>query len=120
MYYNLIYLSKHKTLTVSELEELLKEARKNNAQHEVTGILYYDDKHFIQLIEGPKTNILQLYNNLLKDNRHQEFNLQELKETPARGIPEFYMKYTRNLEEFLTYVKSETVRTTIQNIIQPT
>jgi len=57
------------------LVELLIQSREKNARLEITGLLVYGNREFIQLLEGNKTEIFSLYDTIVKDSRHQQVNL---------------------------------------------
>ncbi|MGB9097909.1 diguanylate phosphodiesterase [Erwinia sp.] len=61
---------------VKALEKLLLKANKNNAAHEVTGILLFNGTHFFQLLEGPEAAVHALYDRICRDKRHH--NLVEM------------------------------------------
>lgn len=71
MYYYLVYLS---SATVKmedrDLQRLLKKSRKNNELIGVTGLLMYIDGNFIQVIEGEKDTVMNLYRKIARDSRH--------------------------------------------------
>ncbi|MFW5944412.1 MAG: BLUF domain-containing protein [Bacteroidota bacterium] len=93
---HLVYVSfASKPLSEKELEALLKEIRKRNEQHEVTGLLLYNDLNFIQIIEGVADTIHELYNIIDQDNRHT--NVVKLLEEPIekRAFPDWSMGYRK-------------------------
>jgi hypothetical protein len=55
----------------SELVELLKVSRKANALRSVTGILLYDDRVFIQLLEGQTSDVNIIMDKITTDKRHE-------------------------------------------------
>lgn len=70
--YNLVYLSKA-TDQFSEdedLSDILRASRKNNRARDVTGMLLYSDGGFIQALEGPKDEVMDLYEKIDEDPRH--------------------------------------------------
>lgn len=52
------------------LQALLLTARQHNARHDITGMLLYADGHFIQVLEGEKPVIDELYQHIQNDSRH--------------------------------------------------
>jgi len=67
----LIYVSSAVTLFSEQtLNEMLILARNANRRHQITGLLLYKDGNFMQVIEGNKNDIEQLYNNICRDRRH--------------------------------------------------
>lgn len=70
--YMLAYVSSATVLfTDKELVELLEISRKNNALRGITGMLLYKDGNFMQFLEGPKQQVLQLVEKIKNDPRHR-------------------------------------------------
>jgi hypothetical protein len=59
-------------LQESDIQALLTEARKNNSSKLITGLLFYFDEKFLQLIEGEEKEVTTLYGAIEKDKRHQK------------------------------------------------
>lgn len=74
--YELCYTSKAKgILSNSELNNIIKEARKKNKKNNVTGCLIYHEHNFYQILEGTKDNVLKVMESIKKDNRHYDIKL---------------------------------------------
>jgi len=58
-------------MTDAELLDLLKAARRRNAEHDITGVLLYSDGTFIQVLEGEDDSLDRIFNSILKDPRHK-------------------------------------------------
>ena len=58
-------------MTAADIERLLQKANERNSQHDITGILLCYDGSFMQYIEGPETNLLQIYDIITADPNHQ-------------------------------------------------
>lgn len=56
----------------NEIGELASQAAKKNAENDITGVLMAKGGMFFQIIEGPEENIDRLFNNILKDPRHEK------------------------------------------------
>ncbi|MHA7056399.1 BLUF domain-containing protein [Aquimarina sp. M1] len=59
-------------LSDSDLKRILDISRKNNKKSNITGCLIYYKNVFFQLIEGPKNEVLPLYDKIKKDERHAD------------------------------------------------
>ncbi|MEQ8240260.1 MAG: BLUF domain-containing protein, partial [Cyclobacteriaceae bacterium] len=71
MIYYLLYVSHtDNTFSQGELELLLNESRTNNKKFEITGMLIYLKNQFIQILEGEKETVLNLYHKITQDQRH--------------------------------------------------
>lgn len=72
MVYYLVYLSTATDLFSKEdLVSILTVSRANNSAHAITGILLYHNGNIIQVLEGEKGKVRNLYNKIGKDARHK-------------------------------------------------
>lgn len=70
MFY-LIYVSAAtKHMDTEELMLLLEQAREKNSHLEITGMLLYKSKSFMQMLEGEKETVLALYETIRNDERN--------------------------------------------------
>ena len=58
------------------LEEMVEAANLKNSQANVTGILLFNGTHFFQLLEGPESTVVPIYDAICTDPRH--YNVVEL------------------------------------------
>ena len=90
----LIYASTAKNpFTSEQLVELLKKSREKNQRLNITGMLLYFDKSFIQVLEGEAAAVDGLYETITKDERHVNISLIFRREIPAREFPEWEMGF---------------------------
>ncbi|MFD0763282.1 BLUF domain-containing protein [Mucilaginibacter lutimaris] len=91
LYYTVYVSTPTRTLDDDGLRELLKVSRDLNSRFDVTGMLICLPENYIQLIEGPKPHIDQLYNNIQRDKRHMR--VTTLREGPIeqRYFPDWAM-----------------------------
>ena len=54
----------------SSLDKIHSTAMDFNKKNLITGCLLYHEGKFVQLLEGPKRNVINLYENIVKDTRH--------------------------------------------------
>ncbi len=70
--YRLVYVSSAvEGFAETELENLLKQCRRNNESAGVTGMLLYKDGNFMQCLEGPKEAVQTLATRIRLDPRHR-------------------------------------------------
>jgi hypothetical protein len=73
--YYLIYTSRTRdSWSNTELIELLKKSWTNNKRNDVSGMLVYIVDRFIQLIEGERSVVLDTFNRIRQDPRHEGIN----------------------------------------------
>ncbi len=69
--YHLVYLSAATDeFSEDDLTDILAASRRNNPKRDITGMLLYSDGGFIQALEGPKQEVLDLYEKIEQDPRH--------------------------------------------------
>lgn len=99
MLYELIYRSKATDdITDNDLKEILAVARKFNGENGITGCLLYNNKQFLQLIEGEFDTLMALYEKIKTDERHEDVLLLHMRETEYRIYPEWTMAF-KSLDE---------------------
>jgi hypothetical protein len=54
-----------------DIRDILKTSRENNSKNSVTGMLISKDKYFLQYIEGPEAQIVELFDKIKNDERHR-------------------------------------------------
>lgn len=73
MLFSLLYVSKAtRPFTEQQLVDLLQVAREKNQRIEITGLLLYKDDKFMQILEGEKDVVLELFRKIACDPRHYE------------------------------------------------
>jgi hypothetical protein len=72
----LVYASAaRQEFTTPELAELLARARERNTELEVSGLLLYKSRSFLQVLEGERDHVDPLYERIGKDRRHDHILL---------------------------------------------
>lgn len=87
-----------------EIEQILSEARHNNATAEIGGVLFYDNGYFFQCLEGHRDAVVQTYQRVCADTRHKNPKVLLNGFTKRRLFENWSMKYlapNENLQSFL-------------------
>jgi hypothetical protein len=110
MTFQLCYASKttspdHQVL--SDLREILGEARDFNILHQVRGVLCFADEHFFQCLEGEESVILRLLDKLYKDSRHQQIKLFRALQIERGHFSQWSMKYVRRNSKIKQFFESK-------------
>lgn len=94
MIYYLIYLSAATHLfSEQELADILTVSRTNNSKLNVTGILLYSKGNILQVLEGDKQVINDLYDKIANDGRHINVIRLATSEFPERSFAEWTMGF---------------------------
>lgn len=72
MPYQIIYSSESATpMQADDLQEILEQARRSNAEKGIAGALIYVDGVFLQVLEGEMQAVQELMSKISKDFRHE-------------------------------------------------
>ena len=73
------------------IDDIVNVSIENNKKMSITGVLCFDDKYFLQWVEGPRSSINDLYCRLIKDDRHKELVLLDYSPISSRNFPHWSM-----------------------------
>jgi hypothetical protein len=77
----LVYVSNAvQLMSRSDLTALLEQARAINRDFDITGMLLYKDRSFLQVLEGPEQSVRTIYARIMRDTRHEK--VKKLYEQP--------------------------------------
>ncbi len=85
--------------TDQELKNLLMGARERNKHNQITGLLIYKNRTFMQVLEGEQQQVHELFDKIKKDPRNN--GMVKLIEQPIlkRDFAQWYMGF-ENLEHY--------------------
>ena len=94
MLYSLAYESQASVpFTEPDLLDLLGLSRAKNAERGVTGILLYRQGTFLQVLEGPRERVEEIYATIAADPRHHAVDTVLVEERRERRFPEWTMGF---------------------------
>jgi hypothetical protein len=94
MTYQIIYSSQaNAPMSMSELEEILVDARAGNEKRNITGALIYVDGVFLQVLEGDKDVLRRLMHSIAADTRHSSVTVFHEAEVEQRLFSSWRMAY---------------------------
>ena len=84
------YIGKEEDINLV-LDDIVKKSKINNPAHGITGLLFYHNQRFIQVLEGERDALEGLMSILEKDNRHK--NIQRIldQQVKKRGFMDWNM-----------------------------
>ena len=82
-------------LQASDLEDIHRTARDQNALDGITGLLVFNGTHFLQIVEGSEMAIDELIERLRKHPRHTGCQIRDRRKVEARSFPEWSMELVR-------------------------
>lgn len=84
-------------MNTEELNALLAESKNKNAEKNITGMLLYRDRYFIQVLEGEEDVVTDLYERIKEDPRHTNVLLVSKDKIEERSFGDWSMGY-KNLD----------------------
>lgn len=95
------YLSEAQArVNVWGLTEIVDVSIKRNTLSSLTGILFFDQGYFGQILEGSRDAVEETWGRIQKDSRHRNIEFLGITEIKERRFPEWSMKLF-NADEFL-------------------
>lgn len=73
------------------LDQILEQSRRNNPPRGITGLLCFTSDVFVQVIEGGRDEVCDLYNAIVCDSRHKGVRLLSYEEIAERRFPGWSM-----------------------------
>ena len=92
MLVRLLYASQPaKPLDNGIVDSILETSRKNNPARGITGLLCFGEGLFMQVLEGGRDEVCELYNTIVRDARHANVRLLSYEEIPERRFGSWTM-----------------------------
>lgn len=92
MLVRLLYASRATTPTdTSVYDSILEQSRARNPKLGITGILCFSENLFIQVLEGGRDEVCELYNTIVRDGRHQHVRILSFEEIRERRFGSWTM-----------------------------
>ena len=108
--HQIVYYSiSEKIITEKIISEIIETSRKNNSRKDITGCLLYHDRVFLQLLEGKKEAVNELYEIIKKDERHSNITLIIEEDLTQQIFPNWSMafsKFHNNMGDMDKFVES--------------
>jgi Sensors of blue-light using FAD len=73
------------------LDAILKQSRKNNARHGITGMLCFSNGVFVQVVEGGRAEVSRLMNAIIRDERNIDVEILSFEEISERRFGNWNM-----------------------------
>jgi len=100
-----------------DIEDIVQQSARNNAELDVTGVLMASGKMFFQVLEGPPEHVDLVYRNIVRDERHVNVLLINSEENlQYRLFPEWPMRMVDlGLE---TDMRRDSLRLILETVIE--
>ena len=90
-----IYISTASGIDSEAIESILESCRRNNRERNVTGLLLYNGRNFLQLLEGDVQDLSWVMARIEADPRHTGLSVMEDIAVSERACPDWLMRHVR-------------------------
>lgn len=87
-----LYISTAPSLTRDDVDSILASSQRNNPVRGVTGLLLYNGRNFLQLLEGEESELVSLMVKISHDPRHTGISMIGRKMVEERACPDWAMR----------------------------
>lgn len=87
-----LYISTAPTLPREEVDAILSTSARNNSARGITGLLLFNSRNFLQLLEGEEAEVAGLMERITCDPRHSGVLVLDRRGIAARTCPDWAMK----------------------------
>lgn len=94
-------------VTDDDLRQILESSRSNNSKAGITGVLCGSGSHFIQVLEGPENDLIQLYSRIIDDPRHYDCVLIGIAPVAERMFQQWAMGYLKSSASEVRFNRTE-------------
>ena len=96
--YNLVYMSEARmgpttADTLQAVDDILAKARDRNATVDVTGALLFTEGRFVQVLEGERDKVREIFDRIGSDTRHAEVEILSAQYSDRRRVKEESMAF---------------------------
>lgn len=92
--HQLLYVSHAaRDIPASDLDDILAVGRANNLARDLSGILVHVDGGFLQILEGQRDAVMQMYGRIAEDRRHSHPRVLVDRPITARSFPGWSLGY---------------------------
>ena len=78
-------------LSSAVLDSILEQSSRRNPAHGLTGMLCFTDDLFVQVIEGGRDEVCEVFNAIVRDPRHRQVRLLAFEEITERRFGNWTM-----------------------------
>ncbi|MEL6335564.1 MAG: BLUF domain-containing protein [Pseudomonadota bacterium] len=117
----LVYYSERNPSVSLDMRSLMAACHRNNAASNITGILHYNGRQFLQVLEGGRAEVSAIYHRIAADPRHFNIILIDCSEARERLFPTWAMGLHESSDDkskdiFLRYFASNEVNPETVNV----
>jgi Sensors of blue-light using FAD len=87
------HLSQDEALLKKEIETIIEASIRRNAPEYITGVLLFDGRDFMQILEGEEAAVMTTFERISRDPRHSDVTVIETAVIAERECGSWWMRY---------------------------
>jgi Sensors of blue-light using FAD. len=91
--YRIIYASRAEGVSKQDINDILAACERNNPRRHITGMLLFDNGHFLQLLEGRRAAVSERLLKIARDPRHHDLEVLTCGPIDARLFTDWSMHH---------------------------
>ncbi|WP_236613013.1 BLUF domain-containing protein [Sphingobium quisquiliarum] len=92
--YQIMYISSAASpVPPAQCAQIAQDAAVRNSRDDVTGLLLFNGRRFLQVLEGPRQNVERIYERIGRDGRHRALVMLRRQDIAAREFGDWGMAY---------------------------
>mgnify|MGYP005987735699 CR=1 FL=1 len=97
----LYYSYASRDMSLSDMKDILTVARENNSSQDLCGMLCYDNRYFVQALEGAIKAVNELFFHIADDPRHLDVIIRSYEYIEKQTFKEWNMGYAGSTPVFM-------------------
>lgn len=94
-----LYISTADAIDAGAISDILEACQRNNRERDVTGLLLYNGRNFLQLLEGDAEDLSWVMRKIEADPRHSGISIIEDMPVSQRACPDWLMRHIHIADE---------------------
>ncbi len=94
----ILYISTVSPAETVDLASILAISRRNNRAQDITGLLMFNGKRFLQVLEGPTAAVEDTFERIRRDTRHRAHVMLSRRAVERREFGDWSMAYRESAE----------------------
>jgi hypothetical protein len=75
-----------------DIDQIIATAKRNNGMDGITGVMFFDGRSFLQVLEGPATSVAATFARVMADPRHHSLTVISDREVAERDFAYWSME----------------------------
>lgn len=112
-----VYISTAPGLGSEDIDNILESCQRNNLERGITGLLLYNGRNFLQLLEGAENDLRWVMRRISADPRHSGISVLDDMACEQRACPDWTMQRIRLVDDLEQ--RRDTLEAELPSVLDP-